>query len=96
MTTPSPTQAIRERILRVRSQPNQGWRRLARCRGLDPEVFYPQDDDEGEEAKTICALCVVRQSCLEYALAAREKHGVWGGLSERERRRVLRRRRQSA
>jgi WhiB family redox-sensing transcriptional regulator len=77
---------------------NQSWRELARCRGVDPEVFYPvsDDDDAAEEAQSICALCPVREACLEYALTAREKEGVWGGLTERERRRVLRRRRKSA
>ena len=54
------------------------------------------DEDDAEEAKSICALCPVRQACLEFALTTREKHGVWGGLTERERRRVLRRRRKSA
>ncbi|MGH9014202.1 MAG: WhiB family transcriptional regulator [Acidimicrobiia bacterium] len=76
---------------------NLSWRQLARCRGIDPEVFYPvSDDDDAAEAKEICALCPVREACLEYALASREKHGVWGGLTERERRRVLRRRRKTA
>ncbi len=77
---------------------NLSWRELARCRGVDPEVFYPVSDDEdaAAEAKAICALCPVREPCLEYALSAREKDGVWGGLTERERRRVLRRRRKSA
>ena len=77
---------------------NQSWRQLARCRGVDPEVFYPVSDDEdaADEAKSICALCPVRETCLEYALTAREKEGVWGGLTERERRRILRRRRKTA
>jgi WhiB family transcriptional regulator, redox-sensing transcriptional regulator len=77
---------------------NHSWYQLARCRGVDPEVFYPssEDDADAEEAKRICAICPVREPCLEYALATREKHGVWGGLTERERRRVLRRRRKSA
>jgi WhiB family redox-sensing transcriptional regulator len=77
---------------------NNSWRQFARCRGIDPEVFYPVSDDEeaAEEAKAICALCPVREPCLEFALATREKNGIWGGLTERERRRVLRRRRKSA
>jgi WhiB family redox-sensing transcriptional regulator len=77
---------------------NLSWREFARCRGVDPEVFYPVSDDEeaAEEAKSICALCPVREPCLEFALATREKNGVWGGLTERERRRVLRRRRKTA
>ena len=77
---------------------NTSWRQLARCRGVDPEVFYPvsDDDEAAEEAKSICALCPVREPCLEFALSTREKNGVWGGLTERERRRVLRRRRKTA
>jgi len=77
---------------------NTSWREFARCRGVDPEVFYPvsDDDDAADEAKSICALCPVREPCLEYALSTREKNGVWGGLTERERRRVLRRRRKTA
>jgi WhiB family redox-sensing transcriptional regulator len=77
---------------------NTSWREFARCRGVDPEVFYPvsDDDEAAEEAKSICALCPVREACLEFALSTREKNGVWGGLTERERRRVLRRRRKTA
>lgn len=76
---------------------NMAWRQQGRCRGVDPAVFYPvSDEDEALEAKAICETCPVRGPCLEYALAAREKHGVWGGLTERERRRLLRQRRKSA
>jgi WhiB family redox-sensing transcriptional regulator len=72
------------------------WRKHASCRGIDPEVFYPATDEEAEEAKAICASCPVRQACLEHALAHREREGVWGGATERERRRILRQRRKSA
>jgi WhiB family transcriptional regulator, redox-sensing transcriptional regulator len=73
------------------------WRNLARCRGVDPEIFHPVNDDAGaDEAKAICSACAVREPCLEYALATREKDGVWGGLTARERRRVLRQRRKTA
>jgi WhiB family redox-sensing transcriptional regulator len=72
------------------------WRDQARCRGVDPEIFHPGEDDDGVEAKAICTQCPVREACLEYALATREKEGVWGGLTARERRRVLRQRRRSA
>jgi WhiB family redox-sensing transcriptional regulator len=72
------------------------WRSLARCRGVDPTIFHPVNDDDAEEAKAICALCPVREPCLEYAIAAREKDGVWGGLTARERRRLIRQRRRSA
>lgn len=76
--------------------PTATWRKRAACRGVDPEVFYPVSDEESDEAKAICAGCQVRQACLEHALAHREREGVWGGASERERRRILRQRRKSA
>jgi WhiB family transcriptional regulator, redox-sensing transcriptional regulator len=72
------------------------WRQRSACRGIDPEIFYPPTDEEADEAKAICAICPVRQMCLEHALAAREREGVWGGLTERERRRVIRQRQKSA
>ncbi len=72
------------------------WRQRSACRGLDPEIFYPATDEEADEAKSICAICPVRQMCLEHALMAREREGVWGGLTERERRRVIRQRQKSA
>lgn len=72
------------------------WQQLARCKGVDPEIFHPPAEEEGEDAKAICTLCPVREACLEHALAAREKFGVWGGYTERERRREIRRRRRSA
>ncbi|MFN8037328.1 MAG: WhiB family transcriptional regulator [Acidimicrobiia bacterium] len=75
---------------------NLPWRQLARCRGVDPEIFYPITDEDADEAKEICSICPVRETCLEHALLHREKHGVWGGLTERERRRILRRRRRTA
>jgi len=75
---------------------NLSWRQRAACRGVDPDVFYPPYEDEGDEAKAICATCPVRQACLEFALAHRERDGVWGGATERERRRIIRQRRRSA
>ncbi len=76
----------------------QPWRSRASCIGLDPTLFYPADDDGAatDAAKTICEACDVHQQCLEYALAAREKDGVWGGHTALERRRIIRRRRRSA
>ena len=75
---------------------NLSWRQHAACRGADPDIFYPSSDEEAEEAKAICATCPVRQACLEHALANRERDGVWGGATERERRRLIRQRRKSA
>ncbi|MFM8846585.1 MAG: WhiB family transcriptional regulator [Actinomycetota bacterium] len=72
------------------------WRDLGACRGLDPEVFFPETDEEADIAKNICATCDVRVACLEHALSSREKVGVWGGTTERERRRIIRQRRRSA
>ncbi len=75
---------------------NQSWRQHAACRGLDPEVFYPVTDEEAKIAKAVCGGCPVRQPCLEHALSIREKDGVWGGATERERRRIIRQRRRTA
>ena len=56
----------------------------------------PDDDTAAEPAKAVCDVCAVRELCLEYALGYREKEGVWGGATERERRRIIRQRRRSA
>jgi WhiB family transcriptional regulator, redox-sensing transcriptional regulator len=72
------------------------WRELGACRGLDPSMFYPDDDEVCDEAKSVCAGCHVRVACLEYALQHREKQGIWGGATERERRRIIRQRRRTA
>ena len=75
---------------------NLSWRQRAACRGIDPDIFYPASEEEADEAKAICAQCPVREACLEYALANRERDGVWGGATERERRRMIRQRRKTA
>lgn len=72
------------------------WRELGACKGLDPSIFYPDDDSEANDAKAVCTSCGVRVACLEYALQSREKQGVWGGATERERRRMVRQRRRTA
>jgi WhiB family transcriptional regulator, redox-sensing transcriptional regulator len=73
------------------------WLEKGACRGLEPHVFYPDtEEDDAPEAKAICAECSVRVACLEYALQFREKQGVWGGATERERRRIIRQRRRTA
>ena len=71
------------------------WRYRGACRGLDPDVFYPVTDEEAGPAKDVCGQCVVRQQCLEFALDNREREGVWGGATEKERRRILRQRRKT-
>lgn len=73
------------------------WQLRAACRGPDSGVFFPpavterRDERDARErrAKAICAGCAVRQACLDFALDVREPHGIWGGLTEAERRTLL-------
>ena len=76
----------------VETVEDQEWRKLANCLGVDPDLFYPDRGASTREAKNVCRGCVVREECLEYALSTGEKFGIWGGLSERERRRIRRQR----
>jgi WhiB family transcriptional regulator, redox-sensing transcriptional regulator len=69
----------------------QSWQERALCAETDPEAFFPEKGGSTREAKKICTGCEVKAECLEYALANDERFGIWGGLSERERRRVRRR-----
>jgi WhiB family redox-sensing transcriptional regulator len=69
-----------------------GWQDFANCRGVDPNFFFPERGGSVSEAREVCKGCVVREDCLEYAMKNGEKYGVWGGLSEKERR-LLRRQR---
>ena len=68
----------------------QDWQERALCAQTDPEAFFPEKGGSTREAKRICSGCEVRPECLEYALAHDERFGIWGGLSERERRRLRR------
>jgi WhiB family redox-sensing transcriptional regulator len=67
------------------------WMVFAACRDADPAVFFPTTRDAVDEALAICATCPVRSDCLDYAVDARERFGVWGGTTEKQRRRLLRR-----
>jgi len=62
------------------------WREQAACRGTDLEVFFPGRGESAGPARRVCAGCPVRQPCLDYAITNRIAYGVWGGLTERERR----------
>jgi WhiB family redox-sensing transcriptional regulator len=74
-----------------RERPTPGpWAGAAACSGVNPDLFFPDRGGDTTEAKKVCAVCPVRRECLDYALEAGEVHGVWGGLSERQRRRVRR------
>lgn len=68
-----------------------GWQERALCAQTDPEAFFPEKGGSTREAKKVCTSCEVRAECLEYALANDERFGIWGGLSERERRKIKRR-----
>ncbi|GIG55385.1 WhiB family transcriptional regulator [Demequina activiva] len=67
------------------------WQERALCAQTDPEAFFPEKGGSTREAKKVCASCDVRSECLDYALANDERFGIWGGLSERERRKLKRR-----
>lgn len=64
------------------------WQEQALCAQTDPEAFFPEKGGSTREAKKVCQSCSVRAECLEYALEMDERFGIWGGLSERERRRL--------
>ena len=68
-----------------------GWQERALCAQTDPEAFFPEKGGSTREAKRVCLTCDVRDECLEYALENDERFGIWGGLSERERRKLKKR-----
>jgi WhiB family redox-sensing transcriptional regulator len=67
------------------------WQADSLCAQTDPEAFFPEKGGSTRDAKTICGSCEVRTQCLEYALQNDERFGIWGGLSERERRKLRKR-----
>ena len=70
----------------------QDWRDQAECRDLDVNLFFPVSEEDEAPAKDVCAVCPVREECLDWAIATRQSDGIWGGLNETERRRERRRR----
>ena len=77
-------------LLRLMDKEERSWQDHANCLGVDPDLFFPERGASTREAKEVCRGCVVREDCLEYAIVNAEKFGIWGGLSERERRRIRR------
>lgn len=73
--------------------PETAWMSDGNCRAYPPATFFPSDGVGVDLARRICQTCPVQALCLEYALTNRIDHGVWGGCSERERRRIAKRRR---
>lgn len=61
------------------------WQADSACRGIEPEIFFPVAEEDAWQAKEICAVCTVRSECLAYSLTNRERYGVWGGVTEKER-----------
>lgn len=76
-------------LIREPWQPPGPWADDALCAQTDPDSFFPEKGGETRTAKATCARCLVRAECLDYALANNERFGVWGGLSERERRKLI-------
>ena len=72
------------------------WRAAAACRDMETDIFFPESDEEAGPAKAVCARCPVIEPCLSFALANRQEQGVWGGMTETERRRLRRRRQEAA
>lgn len=76
---------------KIESPEEYEWMQQAVCKDTSPGKFFPTDSVSLEAAQRVCAMCEVRVECLEYALNNRVEHGVWGGSSEQERRRIFRR-----
>lgn len=74
----------------INNDEDRSWQDYANCLGVDPDLFFPGQGESTREAKEVCRGCVVREDCLEYSLANGEKFGIWGGMSDRERRRLRR------
>ncbi len=68
------------------------WQDFANCSGADQDLFFPERGASTRKAKSICAACTVKVECLEFAITQGERFGIWGGLSERERRKIRRQR----
>jgi WhiB family redox-sensing transcriptional regulator len=74
----------------------QEWQEHAACRAIPVELFFPHVEQESDDAKAVCMECTVREPCLEFAIEASERFGVWGGLDPQERRSVVTKRRARA
>ena len=77
-----------------RATTDDSWRAHASCRGVGPHLFFPDKGEPAGEAKEVCLTCPVASQCLDFAIRSGEETGIWGGMSERQRREVARARRQ--
>jgi WhiB family redox-sensing transcriptional regulator len=91
-TPSSDTEAEAHRLTRrldsMTSREGVEWQDDALCAQTDSEMFFPEKGGSTRDAKKVCSACEVREKCLEYALFTGQRYGIWGGLSERERRRM--------
>lgn len=81
---------VQPEVLPLLESESLNWQERSLCAQTDPEAFFPEKGGSTRDAKRVCMACEVRVQCLEYALEHDERFGIWGGLSERERRRVKR------
>jgi len=75
---------------------DMAWQDFANCRGANPDLFFPERGASTRTAKQICRECGVQDACLEFAIVSSEKFGIWGAMSERERRKIRRERQVAA
>lgn len=94
MSTPRKANAYGGRLVNFFEYDACEWQERAACRGTDPEIFHPEKGGSPAAAQRICARCDVREECLLYALKHDERFGIWGGLSENDRRKLRRKARQ--
>ena len=83
---------VEGKLIELLTADSLAWQEKANCKGANADLFFPERGASTRKAKGICAACQVRIECLEYALTEGEKFGIWGGLSERERRRIRKQR----
>ncbi len=83
---------MQSKLIEALATDELSWQDYANCRGADADLFFPERGASTRRAKSICAACEVKADCLEYAIVNGEKFGIWGGMSERERRRVRKQR----
>ena len=83
---PAPSESQQTFVRMFTGSPS--WMQLAECKGLDPDLFFPERGESTDEAKAVCATCAVRVECHEYAVVERERDGIWGGTSAIQRKRA--------
>jgi WhiB family transcriptional regulator, redox-sensing transcriptional regulator len=92
ITRVSEEDLVQTRFIEVLVVDDLAWQDDANCRGANADLFFPERGASTRRAKSICSQCQVRDDCLEFALRHGEKFGIWGGLSERERRKIRKQR----